>query len=235
MPYVSDRPRYYRGMRVAYVTAWSSEVPQDASDPHLVLRAPTDGADPYTAYTDERFGDRSHGVLWARTGDSPGYGRPRFASMHTARQRAVMHAAACQICTGPGELWLAPATAYEQHAAANGPGAAYESTDPPICRACLNQAISQCPNLRSRGYVLLTPRHWEISKVRGFVADPETLECGDYTDIALPAHSDFDPRRARLALAKGLIATLHDPIAHTDLRATGLGPRRDPAPIRPRR
>jgi hypothetical protein len=225
MRYATDKPRYYRGSRVPYVTAWSSEIKQETADPHLVLRTPVPGADPYTAYTDERFGDRSHGVLWARMGDSPGHGTPRFASLHTARQRAVMHTATCQICTAPGELWLAPVSVYERHLSVRGAAAPYETTDPPVCRACLPTAISQCPNLSTRGYVFLAPRRWDTAKVRGFVADPDTLDLGDYTDIALPAHPRHDPRRARLALAKGLLATLHEPHAHTDLRAAGLGPR----------
>jgi hypothetical protein len=161
---------------------------------------------------------------------SPGTGVPKFASLHTARQRKVMHAARCQICTGPGELWLAPATVYETHLQVRGANAPYETTDPPLCRACLPTTISQCPNLSSRGYVFLAPRRWETTKVRGFLADPATGEFGDYTDIALPAHPRHDPARLRLALAKGLLATLHEPHPHTDLRAAGLGPRSSQAP-----
>lgn len=232
-------PLVYRGMTVPYVTAYSAEVSEATSDPDLVLRPYPDGSR-RLVFLDERPGERDHGVLWGRMRSARGEGVPAFASLHTGRQKEIVEAAACQICAGPGELWLTPATVWEEYLAVRGAGAPFETSDPPVCRTCLPTATTQCPNMRGHGWVVLAAKTWTITGVRGYVADPERGLFGDDTNVALPGARNHDPAKLALTLAKGLVVTLNSITAHTDpARVRGLGQRRElpqppaPPPVAP--
>ena len=123
---------------------------------------------------------------------------------------------------------MAPAIIWDEYLAEDGLGAPYETSDPPVCQACIPLAVRQCPNLRHHGFVFLSVRKWSISGVRGYIADPHTLDFGDQ-DFDVPLHGavGYDPDRLRLTLAKGLLVTLRGITAHTDPeKVTGLGRRR---------
>jgi hypothetical protein len=147
-----------------------------------------------------------------------------FADVHTVRQRRVMSRALCQVCAGPGELWMTPALLWDAHLAEHGPRAPYPTSDPPVCRACARIAARYCPEL-GRGRLYLAPSGWAITAVRGQVADrvgggfglPRVLDLP--TATATPEHAAL-----RLMLAKGLVATLYSPVPHTDAdHVAGLG------------
>lgn len=229
-------PIVYRGLTVPYIAAWSSEVSDLTGNPDLLLREHVITGHRHIAYRRERDGDRAHGVLWGRMPDTPGDGQALFAHLHGPRQREVMERGGCQVCAGPGEIWMVPASVWAQHLEVRGEGAPYDTSDPPLCRSCLPIATRQCPNLSDSGYLFLAVRKWSITGVRGYVGDPETAWFGPERDIALHGAPGYDPDRLRLTLAKGLLATLRGITAHTDPeRVTGLGRRRgDDPPARGR-
>jgi len=231
---VTPEPLTYKGLTVPYTTGWSSEAVTLTGNPSLMLREPPDGGPSYLAYHDEHPGQevRPHGVLWGRMPDTPGVGEPRFLGQHITRQQTVMERGGCSVCGGAGQVWMVPAMLWEEYLAEDGPGAPYETSDPPVCRACIPLAAGQCPHLRTRGFVFLAVRRWSISGVRGYVADRRTLAFAA-TDIDVPllGAPGYDPDRLRLTLAKGLLATLRGITAHTDPdRVRGLGRRRGDEP-----
>ena len=236
---MTGEPRTYKGLIVPHTTQWTSEAVSLTGNPDLALREPPGGGQPYLAYRDELAGRevRPHGVLWGRMPNTPGIGEPLFLGMNITRQKEVMERADCGVCGGTGEVWMAPVMIWEEHLAKDGRGAAYETSDPPICRTCIPLATRQCPHLRQHGFVFLSARKWSISGVRGYLADPRTRVVGDQdVDVALHGSVGYDPDRLRLTLAKGLLATLRGITAHTDPdRVQGLGRRRgDPPPARGR-
>ncbi|GAA2039199.1 hypothetical protein GCM10009839_46310 [Catenulispora yoronensis] len=220
----------YKNMPVPYTTGWSSEEVTLTGSPDMMLRHPPGGGAPYVAYRDEIPGAeiRPHGVLWGRMPDTPGVGEPRFLGQNINRQKAVMERAGCSVCGGDGEVWLVPAMVWEEYLAEDGPGAPYETSDPPVCRACIPLATGTCPNLRQHGFLFLEVRKWSISGVRGYVADPITLKFPEHdNDVPLHGAVGYDAARLRLTLAKGLLVTLRGITAHTDPdRVRGLGRRR---------
>ena len=231
---MSAAPLTYRGLTVPYTAQWTSEAVTLTGNPDLALREPPGGGQPYLAYRDETPGAevRPHGVLWGRMPNTPGIGEPLFLGMSIPRQKEVMERAGCGVCGGIGEVWMAPATIWEEHLAEHSPGTEYETSDPPICRTCIPLAMVQCPGLRQHGFVFLAVRKWSISGVRGYLADPHTRHISD-RDVDVPLHGavGYDPDRLRLTLAKGLLATLRGITAHTDPdRVAGLGRRRGDQP-----
>lgn len=233
---MTGEPLTYKGLIVPHVAAWSSEDSPLTTDPNLILREHIITRERHVAYTDERPEDRAHGVLWGRMPNSPGVGQARFASLHTARQREVMARGGCQVCGSPGEVWMVPASVWATQLEVRGEGAPYDTSDPPICRACISTATSQCPNLSRSGFLFLAVRKWAITGVRGYVGDPDTLGFGPERDIALHGAVGYDAAVLRMTVAKGLLATLRGITAHTDPdRVQGLGRRRgDPPPARGR-
>jgi hypothetical protein len=228
-------PLLHRGMTVPYVVQWSSETVTLTGNRDLVLREHVVTGQQHIAYRDEQPSDREFGALWGRMPETPGLGEPLFASLNIARQRRAIAEARCSVCGGAGQVWMAPAVIWEEFLAEHGPGADYETSDPPLCRACVPVAAAQCPNLSRRGFVFLAPRKWAVSGVRGYVADPHT---GAYAedDVALPGAVGYDPARLRLTLAKGLLATLRGITVHTDPDGVhGLGRRRGDQPPAPGR
>ena len=83
----------------------------------------------------------------------------------------------------------------------------------------------------ARGRIYLAPRTWAVTGVRGQLADPRGGGFSHPRVLALPTATNApDLAALGLMLAKGLVATLYDPVPHTDPNAvTGLGARLDPA------
>jgi hypothetical protein len=217
----------FKGLRVPYIAAWSSETSDLTGDPALVLRTNYATGQQYLVFLDEGPGDREHGVLWGRMPNTPGVGQAQFASLHGTRQREVMARGGCQVCGGPGEVWMVPASVWGQYLQVRGEGAPYDTSDPPICRSCIPVATRQCPNLSTSGFLFLAPRKWTITGVRGFIGNPATGEFGPERDVPLHGAVGFDATRLRLTLGKGLLATLRGITVHTDPdRIHSLGRRR---------
>ena len=221
-------PRFYKGIPVPYITAWSGELATDVVGDRFLLRVNTFTRRPQLRYRDEHPADRdSHGILWHRVAWAPGVGRPAYADVHTARQRRAISRALCQVCGNPGQVWLTPALLWDAHLAENGHTAPYRTSDPPVCRSCLELAVRYCPEL-SRGHVLLEPDGWAITGVRGQVAHPVRGSFSHPRTLTLPtATRTPDHAMLGLLLAKGLVATLYRPRTRPD-PATGLGTRITP-------
>lgn len=135
---------------VPYIASWSEEEPDD---PRVVERPGGLGI----AYPDEVLGDRdSRGVLWDRMVSRPGCGKPRFARVHTPRQRRAMRMLLCQVCGGPadtdddGVLWVLRDVAEHWR----GWPENMVVSEPPICMPCLGLSTSLCPALR-KGHVVV--------------------------------------------------------------------------------
>jgi hypothetical protein len=226
---VTAAPVTYKGLTVPVIAQWSSEAVTLTGNPDLILREHVITGERHLAYRDEEPRDRRFGVLWGRMPDTPGVGTPLFASLNIARQRQIMAEAGCSVCGAPGQVWMVPAMLWEEFVAEDGAGADYETSDPPLCRSCVPVAARQCPHLSTRGFVFLAPRTWAITGVRGYVADPHTLDFAEH-DVPLHGAVGYDAARLRLTLAKGLLATLRGITVHTDPdRVGGLG-RRGGAP-----
>ncbi|QMU79110.1 hypothetical protein GXW83_28775 [Streptacidiphilus sp. PB12-B1b] len=145
---------------VPYIAAWQSE--ERTGTPLLAL--PGRGI----AFPDEVPGDRdAHGVLWPRTGISPGRGRPVYNRVHARRQRRVMERLLCQVCAGPasrtaeGWLWL-----LHDDRAVEGRGwpESVGATHPPLCLPCAEIAGRMCPHL-SGSFIAIRvadPRPWGV-------------------------------------------------------------------------
>jgi hypothetical protein len=222
-------PLTYRAVPVPYVVAWSTEDATDVASGQLALRSEAFTGLWQVRYRDEQPTDRDrHGILWHRVAWAPGQGEPLYAEIHTLRQRRALSRALCQICAGTAQIWMTPALLWDEHLAEHGPAAPYPTNDPPVCRPCAAMAARYCPEL-IRGRIYLSPRAWAITGVRGQLADPTG---GGFTHpriLALPTATSTPDRAALgLMLAKGLVATLYNPVPHTDpSAATGLGTRID--------
>ena len=223
--------RYYKGVPVPYIAAWSAEKEGNVVPEGFLLRENPFTGQSQLRYRDEHPADRDrHGILWHRVAWAPGEGEPAFAEVHTVRQRRALHRSLCQICGNPGVLWLTPALLWDAHLADNGPRAPYRTSDPPVCRSCYELALRYCPEL-GRGKVILAPGRWAITAVRGQIADPRRGGFSDPRTIDLPGMRGADYPALSLVLAKGLVASLYHPRAVADPDAvTGLGVRVDPPP-----
>jgi hypothetical protein len=191
---VQIRPLTYKGLAVPHIAAWSSETSTLTGNPDLILREHLVTRQRHIAYADEQPEDRRFGVLWGRMPNTPGVGHALFASLHTARQREVVARAGCQVCGGVGEIWMVPASVWDQQLTVRGTAAPYDTSDPPICRACISIATRQCPNLAKRGYLFLAARHWAITGVRGYVGDPGSFSFGQRKTSRSTRQPDTTPR-----------------------------------------
>lgn len=157
-------------MTVPYIVMWSEE--QEL--PTRIVESPRGGI----RFADEVIGDRDrYGVLWTRTSSGAGRGRPKFAVMHSLRQRRAMRRLLCQICGQPadqderGILWLLPDRTEGRPGWPNGQWV----VEPPVCRPCAPIAATLCPALR-RGHVAVRVRSAPICGVKGLTyrsAGPE--------------------------------------------------------------
>lgn len=224
-------PLVYRGVPVPFIASWDSETPSGTTSPDLVLRKHEAGG-AWLLYLDEQPNDRQYGVLWTRVPWSPGAGRPQFAGLHAIRQRMCLSRGRCQICSGPADLWMVPATVYAEYQATCEPGEPFESHNPPICRSCVPLAARFCSHLSSTGYLFLAPRTWQVTAVSGAVADPAAPGGFSSSTTTVPLSGPDQQAIAMLlrrTLAKGLVAALTDFQVFTDPEACpGLGERLPP-------
>lgn len=153
----------YGSMTVPYITAWSEE-----TDPPCV---PVELAGRGIGYADETLADRDrHGVLWLRTLFRPGQGRPVFGKVHPTRQRRAMQRLLCQVCACPadrtedGVLWLLRDFREDWPSWPNG----MATTEPPICRPCVQLSIRLCPALR-KGSAVIRARSYTLVGVDGLL------------------------------------------------------------------
>lgn len=150
-------------------------------------------------YRTELAQDRDdRGVLWARTsqnltmGTSRPTGKPFFASMHPARQRATMSFLRCQVCHGEasctelGYLFLEKADDGDTEGITTG--------QPPVCLDHAVAGIENCRHLIDEGYVLLRSKVPRLHGVLGqvYTAVNHTLEPlppllgSDGSDLPIP-------------------------------------------------
>jgi hypothetical protein len=156
-------PTFGKGGIVPYVALWSGERPSG----QIVCRF--DKSVPVgIAFADEAPEDRdSRGLLWNRTNQAAGSGRPDFAKIHPLRQRKAMRKLLCQVCAGPadtteaGTLWLLTDYRDDWPGWPNGMGNTY----PPLCLPCARLSVRQCPVLR-KGHVVVRA-HADIGAVEG--------------------------------------------------------------------
>ncbi|WP_175437717.1 hypothetical protein [Streptomyces sp. WMMB 322] len=150
---------------VPYITAWSSERP---SAQPVVHRGTGIG------FADEAPYDRDKdGVLWTRTGHSPGAGRPEFGQVHALRQRRAMRRLLCQVCgrqasrNREGVLWV-----IGEEATSSGSWPDDLTTShPPLCEPCAVRSMQMCPHLRRRSVALRVRVHTPVG-VHGALYQP---------------------------------------------------------------
>jgi hypothetical protein len=164
---------------VPYIASWSGE---EVPKPEIVEHPSGFGI----AFRDEQLVDRdSRGVLWDRYAVRPGAGKPRYAVIHTARQRRAMRVLLCQVCgdhadiSPDGVLWLLPAET------AHWPGwpNACTVSEPPVCAACVDLAVRHCPTLK-RGHLLVRARRYSVHGVSGLLyraSQPHPVITGQVT------------------------------------------------------
>ncbi|MFI6465648.1 hypothetical protein [Streptomyces sp. NPDC050538] len=127
-------------------------------------------------YVGEVPDDRDAGVLWMRSVELRGRGRPLYAEVHPGRQRLAMRRELCQVCGEPadrndaGVLWLLE----DRRKDWTGWPDDLTTTHPPICRPCVPIARAQCPNLW-RGAVAVRVGRSEVCGVHGRQYAPGTF------------------------------------------------------------
>lgn len=184
-----------RGLRVPWVTRWTSEVRNDGG-----TMTPTG-----VAYRDETPGERVLDVLWLRHNDSPGEGEPQWKTVHTYRQRDAMLGPCCQVCGRVIEgkvTWLMPLSmlAFETHKGR------IKTSTPPTCEDCIEIAQSSCPHLGDKGSVVLDVRHYRHWGVFGDAFLPSTAGKALHTMIDVP----FGDDRLKYVMAKQLVVEIFD-------------------------
>lgn len=154
---------------VPFIATWSGE--KGIAAPSVVARL-TGGI----GYVGEVPDDRDRGVLWLRSVDLRGRGRPLYAEVHPGRQRRAMRHELCQVCGEPadrddgGVLWLLE----DRRSDWKGWPHDLTTTHPPICRRCVPVARAQCPHLW-RGAVLVRVGRSEVCAVHGQRYAPGTF------------------------------------------------------------
>jgi hypothetical protein len=191
----------YRGIVVPYITTWSAE----RSRPATVIQHRRSGV----AFADETLSDRDErGVLWQRAPHRPGRGRPEFGKVHPGRQRRAIRELLCQVCARPadrtdlGTLWLIPDyPGYHD----DWPGwpERMAATEPPICRACADLAVTACPALR-KGHVALRVARSVVKGVYGALYRPGPLVPVPIDDVTIA----FDDPAIRWTCAGQLVREL---------------------------
>jgi hypothetical protein len=148
---------------VPYIATWSEE----RELPSRIIECRNGGI----GFADESVIDRDrNGILWTRISAQPGVGRPRFAVVHSLRQRRAMLRLLCQVCGQPadrdsqGVLWLLPNRAHGREGWPNDNWFA----EPPVCRTCALVATQLCPALR-KDYVLVRAGSTRICGVHGLI------------------------------------------------------------------
>lgn len=151
------------------------------------------------SYTDPTPSDWDLAVLWARQ-KTHRRGEVLYTEMHTRRQKECMLGRLCQICQGPatgsgGRLtWVF----HEELPAASG-----RLSKPPVCRACLPDAVGGCPYLRRQAHIY-TSGDYELWGVKGITISPTSGATGQQ-DVPLN-----DPRTLEFTLALTLIVHVQD-------------------------
>lgn len=183
-----------------YVTAWSEE---QAPSTTVVLRR---GGG--IAYEDESVHDRDRrGVLWSRTPNRPGYGRPVFGKVHPWRQRHAMQRLLCQVCACPadrtddGVLWLLMDHRTDWVCWPNWMGV----SEPPVCVPCMRLSVRQCPALR-KGAVAVRAESFPVVGVSGAL-----YRCKGLVPVAVGQDTvEFGDPRIKWLRAAHLIRRLSD-------------------------
>ncbi|MDX2681122.1 hypothetical protein [Streptomyces soliscabiei] len=162
-------PLQWQGVRVPWISPWSSEAARDRPIVQRRLGGPGIG------YVDEHHTDRRDGVLWVRVPATPGRGTPRFAGVHALRQRQALDRMLCQVCGGlcerPDGRYL-----FLIHSTSGRPIAEGERTAaPPVHEACAREAIRDCPHLR-RGWTAALVTGVPSWGVAGVLYDRVTLQ-----------------------------------------------------------
>lgn len=146
---------------VPFIASWSGE--RAVAAPTLTARLMGG-----IGYVGEVPDDRYRGVLWRRSLDLRGRGRPLYAEVHPGRQQLAMRHELCQVCGEPadrtpeGVLWLIE----DRRGDWAGWPQGMTTTHPPICRPCVHIARAQCPNLWA-GAVVVRAGYSEICAVYG--------------------------------------------------------------------
>jgi hypothetical protein len=149
---------------VPYVSAWAGETIDRSA--HRIVERPDGGG---IGYADETIVDRDeYGVLWQRTINRIGVGRPLFGKTHAARQRRAMRRLLCQVCARPadrderGVLWL-----INDHRD-DWPGWPENlcTVFPPLCLRCVRASVRVCPAMRADPLAVRV-RHCPITGVLG--------------------------------------------------------------------
>ncbi|MFJ2604728.1 hypothetical protein ACIO13_07005 [Streptomyces sp. NPDC087425] len=213
--------RYWNGVPVPFLTAWSGEDPPPQA---LTVRHGRQVSG--LGFRDEDPAvDRQLNVLWMRMPAVPGVGEPRWDTVHALRQRQTMTRSRCQVCGGgvldaradQRLLFLFGASA-DRHPIGDGE----RTSSPPLHATCAQLAVQHCPFLR-RGWVAALVGYTVDWGVAGTVYDPETLT--PLTGRVDEVRYFSDPVALRWVLAARLIVTLHEIDPVTDLDALAAGER----------
>ncbi len=134
----------YKGIRVPWVTRWTSEVVPIVNVRIKAVPVGRDWRIGYEGPTESVVDD----VLWLPENDSQGEGIPMFKDVHSHRQRQCMVEKRCQICgriiEGPA-FFIVPAPAFAQKERQN------LITDvTPVCEADIETGLTQCPALNGQ-------------------------------------------------------------------------------------
>jgi hypothetical protein len=166
---IAERPVASNGrdkLVVPHIVTWSAE----EELPLKVIQVPGRGI----GFADEMPSDRDEfGVLWLRITSCPGVGRPRFAVMHSGRQRQAMYDLLCQVCGQPadcddeGTAWLLPNYHYDRPGWPNG----FTFAEPPTCLSCTRLARQLCPSLR-RDHIVVRAGTALLWGIKGMIYQP---------------------------------------------------------------
>ncbi|WP_173263154.1 DUF6415 family natural product biosynthesis protein [Streptomyces pacificus] len=211
------RQHFWRGKRVPYITAWTSE---SVSQPP-VIRITGRGGEGIGFPDEVPVTDRRYEALWVRSGLARGRGEPDFRRINTHRQKRAMRYDLCAVC---GETVLSygadDRTLYLL--GAETPIAEGETTTaPPLHSPCAVEAIDTCPPLR-RSHVVALVEYSPLWGVAGVVFDPVTLaplpNPGPRPDDLQHVH--VGDKEIRWTLASFTVHSLHGvtPVSTDELR-----------------
>ncbi|MGW0576487.1 hypothetical protein ACWD25_11060 [Streptomyces sp. NPDC002920] len=230
------KERYWRGMRVPYLTSWTGEAVRQPA----VIEIEGRGGKGIGFRNEDSVTDRRDEALWVRAAIAPGRGQPDFRRVHTLRQKRAIEHSLCQVCgttvlgtrTDERTLHLlggaAPITEGETTAA------------PPVHPLCAVESIENCPPL-GRGHAAALVKYSPLWGVAGVVQDPVTLAPLPHTG-ARPGdltHVHISDETIRWTLANFTVVSLHGvtPVGTDELHAmaedarrTGAAGRRADAP-----
>jgi hypothetical protein len=173
---------------VPYVSAWAGETIDHSV--HRIVERPDGGG---IGFVDETIVDRDdRGVLWQRTVNRIGVGRPLFGKTHAARQRWAMRRLLCQVCARPadrderGVLWLLN----DHYDDWRGWPENLCTVFPPLCALCIRVSVRMCPAMRADPLAVRV-RHCPLTGVLGRRYRPGSFgpraADGDVVDYSDPA------------------------------------------------